>query len=155
MQGKGFGWEVATAFSFFFSCWDHSPGAGASIFNHKKLITVLHILSQKCSPLNNSGPISHQRYKTRCALKSYFFSFPEPPASVCLYLLHFFCCLSPKQGQELPPPVPLVAVDGLLQPSGDAFSRVTAGSPCPLCQELCGAVPAACRWVLFVGCCFK
>ena len=53
---------------FGFPCWDHVPGVGAFVFNHKeKLITVLCIFSRERSPLNNSGPLSHRRYNNRCA----------------------------------------------------------------------------------------
>lgn len=66
----------------------------------------------------------------------FFLLFQSLQARRCLHPVHLFCCISPKQGQGLPPPMPFVAVGGRLQPSGDAFSRVTARSPCPLRREL-------------------
>lgn len=93
---------VAPYFFLYFG-WDDIPGTGASIFNHKeKLITVLHILPQECSPLNNSGLLCHQRYNNRCAIKSFFLSFPEnkrPPGLVCLCLLPL---CSPQSWGRLP-----------------------------------------------------
>lgn len=131
---------VVARYFFLYFGWDDIPGTGASIFNHKeKLITVLHVLPQECSPLNNSGLLCHRRYNNRCAIKSFFPSFPEnkrPPGSVCLSLLPL---CSPQSRGRLP-----CARGG----AGGAFPKSLLGHLVP-------SVGSHRLRALFAGCCFK
>lgn len=131
---------VVACYFFLYFGWDDIPAMGASIFNHKeKLITVLHVLPQECSPLNNSGLLCHRRYNNRCAIKSFFLSFPEnkrPPGSVCLCLLPL---CSPQSWGRLP-----CATGG----AGGAFPESLLGHLVP-------SVGSHRLRALFGGCCFK